>query len=246
MSDNTVILEVNDLHKSYGDHEVLKGISTTIKKGDVLALIGPSGCGKSTFLRSLNLLEVPTSGHVLFEGTDMTDASVDINHVREKIGMVFQQFNLFPNMTIRENIMLAPVKLGKMTKEEAAKKAEDLLARIGLADKADAYPAQLSGGQKQRIAIARAMAMNPDVMLFDEPTSALDPEMVGEVLEIMKELAQTGMTMVVVTHEMGFAREVANKVVFIDDGQILESGTPEEFFGNPKNPRLKDFLSKVL
>lgn len=246
MSDNTVILEVNDLHKSYGDHEVLKGISTTIKKGDVLALIGPSGCGKSTFLRSLNLLEVPTSGHVLFEGTDMTDASVDINHVREKIGMVFQQFNLFPNMTIRENIMLAPVKLGKMTKEEAAKKAEDLLARIGLADKADAYPAQLSGGQKQRIAIVRSLAMNPDVMLFDEPTSALDPEMVGEVLELMKQLARDGMTMVVVTHEMGFAKEVATRVVFVDEGQIKEEGNPKEFFEHPKDPRLKEFLSKIL
>lgn len=246
MSDNTVILEVNDLHKSYGDHEVLKGISTTIKKGDVLALIGPSGCGKSTFLRSLNLLEVPTSGHVLFEGTDMTDASVDINHVREKIGMVFQQFNLFPNMTIRENIMLAPVKLGKMTKEEAAKKAEDLLARIGLADKADAYPAQLSGGQKQRIAIVRSLAMNPDVMLFDEPTSALDPEMVGEVLELMKQLAREGMTMVVVTHEMGFAKEVGSRVIFIDAGQIKEQAKPEEFFENPKDPRLKEFLSKIL
>lgn len=246
MSDNTVILEVNDLHKSYGDHEVLKGISTTIKKGDVLALIGPSGCGKSTFLRSLNLLEVPTSGHVLFEGTDMTDASVDINHVREKIGMVFQQFNLFQNMTIRENIMLAPVKLGKMTKEEAAKKAEDLLARIGLADKADAYPAQLSGGQKQRIAIVRSLAMNPDVMLFDEPTSALDPEMVGEVLELMKQLARDGMTMVVVTHEMGFAKEVATRVVFVDEGQIKEEGNPKEFFEHPKDPRLKEFLSKIL
>ena len=245
MSD-TVILEVNDLHKSYGDHEVLKGISTTIKKGDVLALIGPSGCGKSTFLRSLNLLEVPTSGHVLFEGTDMTDASVDINHVREKIGMVFQQFNLFPNMTIRENIMLAPVKLGKMTKEEAAKKAEDLLARIGLADKADAYPAQLSGGQKQRIAIVRSLAMNPDIILFDEPTSALDPEMVGEVLNVMKELAADGMTMVVVTHEMGFAREVANRVMFINDGVIQEENTPQEIFSNPKSPRLQEFLSKVL
>ena len=238
MSDNTVILEVNDLHKSYGDHEVLKG--------DVLALIGPSGCGKSTFLRSLNLLEVPTSGHVLFEGTDMTDASVDINHVREKIGMVFQQFNLFPNMTIRENIMLAPVKLGKMTKEEAAKKAEDLLARIGLADKADAYPAQLSGGQKQRIAIVRSLAMNPDIILFDEPTSALDPEMVGEVLNVMKELAADGMTMVVVTHEMGFAREVANRVMFINDGVIQEENTPQEIFSNPKSPRLQEFLSKVL
>ena len=246
MSDNTVILEVNDLHKAYGDHEVLKGISTTIKKGDVLALIGPSGCGKSTFLRSLNLLEVPTSGHVLFEGTDMTDASVDINHVREKIGMVFQQFNLFPNMTIRENIMLAPVKLGKMTKEEAAKKAEDLLARIGLADKADAYPAQLSGGQKQRIAIVRSLAMNPDIILFDEPTSALDPEMVGEVLNVMKELAADGMTMVVVTHEMGFAREVANRVMFINDGVIQEENTPQEIFSNPKSPRLQEFLSKVL
>ena len=246
MSDNTVILEVNDLYKSYGDHEVLKGISTTIKKGDVLALIGPSGCGKSTFLRSLNLLEVPTSGHVLFEGTDMTDASVDINHVREKIGMVFQQFNLFPNMTIRENIMLAPVKLGKMTKEEAAKKAEDLLARIGLADKADAYPAQLSGGQKQRIAIVRSLAMNPDIILFDEPTSALDPEMVGEVLNVMKELAADGMTMVVVTHEMGFAREVANRVMFINDGVIQEENTPQEIFSNPKSPRLQEFLSKVL
>ena len=232
MSDNTVILEVNDLHKSYGDHEVLKGISTTIKKGDVLALIGPSGCGKSTFLRSLNLLEVPTSGHVLFEGTDMTDASVDINHVREKIGMVFQQFNLFPNMTIRENIMLAPVKLGKMTKEEA--------------DKADAYPAQLSGGQKQRIAIVRSLAMNPDIILFDEPTSALDPEMVGEVLNVMKELAADGMTMVVVTHEMGFAREVANRVMFINDGVIQEENTPQEIFSNPKSPRLQEFLSKVL
>ena len=209
-------------------------------------MIGPSGCGKSTFLRSLNLLEVPTSGHVLFEGTDMTDASVDINHVREKIGMVFQQFNLFPNMTIRENIMLAPVKLGKMSKEEAAKKAEELLTRIGLADKADAYPTQLSGGQKQRIAIVRSLAMNPDIILFDEPTSALDPEMVGEVLSVMKELASDGMTMVVVTHEMGFAREVANRVMFINDGIIQEENTPQEIFSNPKSPRLREFLSKVL
>ena len=246
MSDNTVILEVNDLHKSYGDHEVLKGISTTIKKGDVLALIGPSGCGKSTFLRSLNLLEVPTSGHVLFEGTDMTDASVDINHVREKIGMVFQQFNLFPNMTVRENIMLAPVKRKKMTKEEAAVKADELLDRIGLSDKADSYPAMLSGGQKQRIAIARALAMNPDVMLFDEPTSALDPEMVGEVLSLIKELAAEGMTMVIVTHEMGFAKEVANRVLFLNEGQIQEENTPEELFEHPQNARLQDFLSKVL
>ena len=245
MNDN-IILEVKDLCKSFGDQEVLKGISTTIKKGDVLALIGPSGCGKSTFLRSLNLLEVPTSGHVLFEGTDLTDKSVNINHVREKIGMVFQQFNLFPNMTIKENIMLAPVKLGKMNREEAEKKATELLARIGLSDKADAYPAQLSGGQKQRIAIIRSLAMNPDIILFDEPTSALDPEMVGEVLAVMQELAKEGMTMVVVTHEMGFAREVANRVMFINDGIIQEENTPEEIFSNPKSPRLKEFLSKVL
>ncbi|MBO5069309.1 MAG: amino acid ABC transporter ATP-binding protein [Roseburia sp.] len=232
--------------KSFGEQEVLKGISTSIQKGDVLALIGPSGCGKSTFLRSLNLLEVPTGGHVLFEGTDLTDKSVNINHVREKIGMVFQQFNLFPNMTIRENIMLAPVKLKKMTKEEAAKKADELLLRIGLIDKADAYPYELSGGQKQRIAIIRSLAMNPDIILFDEPTSALDPEMVGEVLALMKQLAEEGMTMVVVTHEMGFAREVANRVMFISDGVIQEEDTPEEIFGNPKSPRLKEFLSKVL
>ena len=246
MSDNTVILEVKELHKSFDGHEVLKGISTTIKKGDVLALIGPSGCGKSTFLRSLNLLEIPTAGHVLFEGTDLTDPSVDINHVREKIGMVFQQFNLFPNMTILENIMLAPVKLGKMAKEEANTRAMELLKRIGLADKAGAYPAQLSGGQKQRIAIVRSLAMDPDIILFDEPTSALDPEMVGEVLAVMQELAEDGMTMMVVTHEMGFAREVANRVMFINDGVIQEEGTPQEIFGNPKSQRLQEFLSKVL
>ena len=246
MSDNTVILEVKELHKSFDGHEVLKGISTTIKKGDVLALIGPSGCGKSTFLRSLNLLEIPTAGHVLFEGTDLTDPSVDINHVREKIGMVFQQFNLFPNMTILENIMLAPVKLGKTTKEEANTRAMELLKRIGLADKAGAYPAQLSGGQKQRIAIVRSLAMDPDIILFDEPTSALDPEMVGEVLAVMQELAEDGMTMVVVTHEMGFAREVANRVMFINDGVIQEEGIPQEIFGNPKSQRLQEFLSKVL
>ncbi len=246
MSDNTVILEVKDLCKSFDGHEVLKGISTTIKKGDVLALIGPSGCGKSTFLRSLNLLETPTSGHVLFEGTDLTDPSVDINQVREKIGMVFQQFNLFPNMTVRENITLAPVKLRKMTEEEARKNADELLARIGLSDKADAYPASLSGGQKQRIAIVRSLAMNPDIILFDEPTSALDPEMVGEVLSVMKELARTGMTMVVVTHEIGFAREVANRVMFINDGVIQEENTPQEIFEHPQSPRLREFLSKVL
>lgn len=245
MNDN-IILEVKNLHKTYEKQEVLKGISTTVKKGDVIAVIGPSGCGKSTFLRSLNLLEIPTKGQILFEGTDLTDKKVDINHVREKIGMVFQQFNLFPNMTIRQNIMLAPVKLKLMTQEEAAKKAEELLARIGLADKADAYPSQLSGGQKQRIAIIRSLAMNPDIILFDEPTSALDPEMVGEVLQLMKELAQDGMTMVVVTHEMGFAREVANRVMFINEGLIAEEGTPQEMFGAPKSQRLQEFLSKVL
>ena len=245
MSDN-VILEVKDLHKYYEKQEVLKGISTTVRKGDVIAIIGPSGCGKSTFLRSLNLLEVPTKGQILFEGTDITDKKTDINQMRRKIGMVFQQFNLFSNMTIRENIMLAPVKLKLMTKEQASAKAEELLARIGLADKAEAYPAQLSGGQKQRIAIVRSLAMNPDVILFDEPTSALDPEMVGEVLQVMKELASTGMTMVVVTHEMGFAREVANRVMFINEGVIAEEGTPQEIFSAPKSQRLQEFLSRVL
>ena len=245
MNDN-IILEVKNLHKTYEKQEVLKGISTTIQKGDVVAIIGPSGCGKSTFLRSLNLLEVPTEGQILLEGTDLTDKKVDINQVREKIGMVFQQFNLFPNMTIRQNIMLAPVKLKLMSKEEAEMKADELLARIGLADKADAYPSQLSGGQKQRVAIVRSLAMNPDIILFDEPTSALDPEMVGEVLQVMKELAQEGMTMMVVTHEMGFAREVANRVMFINEGVIAEEGTPEEIFGAPKSQRLQEFLSKVL
>jgi len=229
------------------DHvKVLNGISTTISQGEVVAIIGPSGCGKSTFLRSMNLLEKPTSGSILFEGTDITDSSVDINKMRQKIGMVFQQFNLFPNHTVKGNIMLAPVQTGLMTKEEASKRADELLVRVGLSDKADVYPAMLSGGQKQRIAIARALAMNPDVMLFDEPTSALDPEMVGEVLEIMKELARDGMTMVVVTHEMGFAREVASRVMFINEGQIQEENTPKEFFSHPENPRLCEFLSKVL
>lgn len=241
-----VLIETKELRKSYGNHEVLKGIDVDITKGEVVAVIGPSGCGKSTFLRSLNRLEEPTSGVILFEGTDITDESVDINEIREKMGMVFQQFNLFPNMTIRENIMLAPVKRKKLTKEEAAKKADELLERIGLLDKADAYPAQLSGGQKQRIAIVRALAMNPDVMLFDEPTSALDPEMVGEVLELMKELAAEGMTMVVVTHEMGFAREVASRVLFINEGVIQEDNEPEEIFTHPKTPRLQEFLAKVL
>lgn len=245
MNDN-VILEIKDLHKNYEKQEVLKEISTNVNRGDVIAVIGPSGCGKSTFLRSLNLLEVPTKGQILFEGTDLTDKKTNINVVRQKIGMVFQQFNLFPNMTIKDNIMLAPVKLGILSKEEASQKADELLERIGLGDKAQAYPMQLSGGQKQRIAIVRSLAMNPDVILFDEPTSALDPEMVGEVLSVMKELARSGMTMVVVTHEMGFAREVANRVMFINEGVIAEEGTPDEIFSNPKSERLKEFLSRVL
>ena len=246
MSDKNVLIQVQDLKKAFGANQVLDGITTDICQGEVVAVIGPSGSGKSTFLRSLNLLEVPTGGKILFEGTDITNPKVDINRHRQKIGMVFQQFNLFPHKTVKQNIMLAPVELKLMTKEEASEKADELLARVGLPDKANSYPDMLSGGQKQRIAIARALAMNPDVMLFDEPTSALDPEMVGEVLELMKELAQSGMTMVVVTHEMGFAREVATRVLFIDDGKIQEENSPKEFFGNPKNQRLKDFLSKVL
>lgn len=241
-----VLIDVQNLQKTFGKLTVLNGITTQIRKGEVLAIIGPSGCGKSTFLRSLNLLETPTGGKILFEGTDITDKSVNVNQMRQKIGMVFQQFNLFPHLTIKKNIMLAPVKLGLMTKEEASAKADELLVRVGLPDKAREYPNMLSGGQKQRIAIARALAMNPDVMLFDEPTSALDPEMVGEVLELMRELAQDGMTMVVVTHEMGFAREVASRVMFIDEGQIKEENSPREFFANPTNQRLRDFLSKVL
>lgn len=243
---NEVLLDVQGLQKAYGSNQVLNGITTQIRRGEVVAIIGPSGCGKSTFLRSLNLLEEPTGGKILFEGTDITDPKVDINRHRQKIGMVFQQFNLFPNMTIKENIMLAPVKRKKMSKEDAEKKALELLTRIGLSDKADSYPSQLSGGQKQRVAIVRALAMNPDVMLFDEPTSALDPEMVGEVLALMKELAAEGMTMVVVTHEMGFAREVASRVLFINDGTIQEDETPEELFDHPKNARLQEFLSKIL
>lgn len=242
------LIKTIDLQKHYagGKVKALNGIDIEINKGEVVVIIGPSGSGKSTFLRSLNLLEIPTGGHIFFEGVDITDKKTDINKHREKMGMVFQQFNLFPHMTVKKNIMLAPMKLLKISEEEASARAEELLKRVGLPDKADAYPNQLSGGQKQRIAIARSLAMNPDVMLFDEPTSALDPEMVGEVLELMKELAESGMTMAVVTHEMGFAREVATRVVFIDEGKIQEEGTPEEFFGNPKNPRLKDFLSKVL
>lgn len=241
-----VLLETKELRKDFGSNQVLRGISTQICQGEVVAIIGPSGCGKSTFLRSLNLLETPTGGSVIFEGKEITAPGVDVNKIRQKIGMVFQQFNLFANLSIQENITLAPVKLGLMSKEEADKRALELLERVGLPDKAGAYPSMLSGGQKQRIAIARSLAMNPDVMLFDEPTSALDPEMVGEVLELMKELAKDGMTMVVVTHEMGFAREVASRVMFINEGMICEENEPEEFFGHPKNQRLQDFLAKVL
>ena len=241
-----VLIKVENLQKQFDDNMVLDEISTEIHKGEVVAVIGPSGSGKSTFLRSLNLLEKPTGGKIFFENVDITDPKVDINRHRQKIGMVFQQFNLFPHKTVKENIMLAPVTLKLMSQEEASQKADELLRRVGLPDKADAYPGSLSGGQKQRIAIARALAMNPDVMLFDEPTSALDPEMVGEVLEIMRELALTGMTMVVVTHEMGFAREVAGRVLFVDGGNIQEDAAPEEFFANPKNPRLREFFSKVL
>ena len=263
------MIDVIDLKKSFGDNEVLKGINMTINKGDIVVVIGPSGSGKSTFLRCLNCMEDPTSGKIIFEGVDIADMKVDINIHRRKMGMVFQHFNLFNNKTVIENIMLSPVLCAKKDrrkavlhnmfhkdklpvrpvreiKKDAEEKAHKLLERIGLEDKADVYPSTLSGGQKQRVAIVRSLAMNPEVILFDEPTSALDPEMVGEVLDLMKALADEGMTMIIVTHEMGFAREVANKVVFIDDGQILESGTPEEFFGSPKNPRLKDFLSKVL
>ena len=240
------MIDVKNLHKSFGNHEVLKGVNEHIEKGEKVVVIGPSGSGKSTFLRCLNLLEEPTGGEIIFEGQNITAKDTDINLVRRRMGMVFQQFNLFPHLTVRENIKLAPVKLKVMTDEEADKRALELLARVGLPDKADSYPAQLSGGQQQRIAIARALAMNPDVMLCDEPASALDPEMVGEVLEIMKELADDGMTMVVVTHEMGFAREVATRVLFMDGGNIVEQNEPKEFFANPQHPRLKDFLSKVL
>ena len=241
-----VIITVENLKQVYGNHVVLNGISTTIKKGEVIAIIGPSGCGKSTFLRSLNMLEIPTEGHVYFHDTDLTDKSVNINQIREKMGMVFQNFNLFPNMTVKKNIMLAPVQLKVMTEQEAEKRAYELLDRVGLRDKADQYPDMLSGGQKQRVAIARSMAMGPEVMLFDEPTSALDPEMVGEVLAIIKELAESGMTMLIVTHEMGFAREVATRTMFLYDGVIAEENTPDKLFGDPQSPRLKDFLSKVL
>ena len=241
-----VILETRNLKKNFGKLEVLKGISTEIRRGEVVSIIGPSGGGKSTFLRCLNLLETPDGGQVLFKGQDITDKKLNISKYRQSIGMVFQHFNVFPNLTVLENVTLAPVLEKKVPKDQAKEEAMALLRRVGLGDKADQYPRKLSGGQKQRLAIVRAMAMKPEVMLFDEPTSALDPEMVGEVLEVMKELAQEGMTMVVVTHEMGFAREVGNRVLFMADGQLLEQGTPAEIFGNPQCERLKDFLSKVL
>lgn len=240
------MISVKNLKKSFQGTEVLKGINVEIDKGDVICVIGPSGSGKSTFLRCLNLLEQSSDGHIIFEGDDLMNKKVDLNAHRQKMGMVFQQFNLFPHMTIMDNLTCAPVMLKKATKAEAEKKAKELLSRVGLADRAGSYPNQLSGGQKQRVAIVRALCMEPDVMLFDEPTSALDPEMVGEVLDVMKELAKDGMTMVVVTHEMGFAREVSNRVIFLDDGVIAEEGTPDQIFGNPQSERLKSFLAKVL
>jgi len=247
ITNGDVLIEVKDVHKVFGNSlHALNGVSETIRKGEVVVIVGPSGSGKSTFLRSLNLLEVPSSGSIFFEGTDITSKETNIDMHRQKMGMVFQHFNLFPHKTILENITLAPIKVLKKSKEEAEARAMELLEKVGLAAKANAYPSQLSGGQKQRIAIVRALAMDPEVMLFDEPTSALDPEMVGEVLELMKELARDGMTMVVVTHEMGFAREVATRVIFMESGEVREQGSPEEFFGNPKDERLKEFLSKIL
>jgi len=240
------MIKVKNLHKCFGDIDVLTGIDEHIAKGEVVVVIGPSGSGKSTFLRCLNLLEKPTAGEIYVDDELITSPKADVNKIRQKMGMVFQQFNLFPHLTIMENITLAPVKLKKMTKQEAIEKGKELLERVGLSEKADAYPAQLSGGQKQRVAIARALAMQPEIMLFDEPTSALDPEMVGEVLDVMKDLAKSGMTMVVVTHEMGFAREVGTRVLFMDQGIVMEQGTPAEIFANPKNERTKSFFSKVL
>lgn len=240
------MIKISGLKKSFGDLEVLKGIDQHIKKGEKVAVIGPSGSGKSTFLRCINRLETPSEGEILIEGESITDKNTNINHIREKMGMVFQQFNLFPHLSILENITLAPMKVKGLKQEEAEKRARELLEKVGLADKAASYPAQLSGGQQQRIAIARALAMEPDIMLFDEPTSALDPEMVGEVLAVMKDLADAGMTMVVVTHEMGFAREVASRVLFMDEGYVMEEGTPSEIFDNPQNKRTQEFLSKVL
>lgn len=241
-----VMIHVEDLQKSFGDLKVLNGITTDIHKGEVLVILGPSGCGKSTFLRCLNLLEEPTGGKVFLDDVELTDPKTDINKQRQKMMMVFQLFNLFPHKTILENLTIGPIKLLKMSKEEADRKAMELLTRVGLQDKAQAHPSQLSGGQKQRVAICRALAMNPEVILFDEPTSALDPEMVGEVLDVMKELAHSGITMICVTHEMGFAKEVASRVMFLDNGVIAEDGTPEEVFNNPKDARLRDFLSKIL
>lgn len=246
MTTNDVLIKVEDLHKAFGDVKVLNGIDTEITRGEVVVVIGPSGSGKSTFLRCLNLLEQPTGGHIYFEGHDITDPKMNIDKHRQKMGMVFQHFNLFPHMTILKNLTIAPMKLLKLSEAEATERAMSLLKRVGLADRANAYPSQLSGGQKQRIAIVRALCMEPDVMLFDEPTSALDPEMVGEVLNVMKSLAMDGMTMVVVTHEMGFAKEVGSRIVFIDGGKIVEENPPEEFFAHPNNPRLKDFLGKIL
>ena len=239
-------IDVQDLHKSYGDNEVLKGITTQFHEGDVVCIIGPSGSGKSTFLRTLNLLETITSGKVIVDGYELSDPKTNVDKARENIGMVFQHFNLFPHMTVFENITFAPVELGKESKEEAEKHAMELLEKVGLADKRDAKPDSLSGGQKQRVAIARSLALKPDIMLFDEPTSALDPEMVGDVLNVMKDLAEQGMTRLIVTHEMGFARQVANRVIFTDGGEFIEDGTPEQIFDNPQHPRLKDFLDKVL
>lgn len=246
MSNKEVLLELKDLHKSFGNLEVIKGIDLEIDKGDIMVIIGPSGSGKSTVLRCMNLLEKPTSGQIIFEGQDILKNLKTIDKTREKIGMVFQNFNLFPNKTILDNITLATMKVKDKTKEEAEKKAKELLERVGLLDKIDAYPVQLSGGQQQRIAIARALAMEPDMMLFDEPTSALDPEMVKEVLDVIKELADEGMTMAIVTHEMGFAKEVADRVIFVDEGKIVEDGSPEEVFNNPKSDRAKDFFDKIL
>ena len=245
-TEDKVLIKVENLHKDFGDIHALNGIDQEIKKGEVVVVVGPSGSGKSTFLRSLNLLEVPTEGHIYFEGTDITDKKTNINVCRQKIGMVFQHFNLFPHKTILENITIGQTRVLHRSKAEAKENAMRLLRRVGLEEKADVYPSQLSGGQKQRIAIIRSLAMNPDVMLFDEPTSALDPEMVGEVLELMKELAQDGMTMVVVTHEIGFAKEVGTRILFVDEGVVKEENTPVEFFEHPQDPRLKDFLSKVL
>ena len=244
--DTKVLLKIQDLHKSFGDHEVLKGINIEIKKGEVVVIIGASGSGKSTFLRTLNLLEVPSSGKIIFEGNELCAQKSDVNKHRQKMGMVFQHFNLFEHLNVLENLCIAPIKLLKKSKEQAKKEAMELLNQVGLADKISAYPSSLSGGQKQRIAIVRALAMSPDVMLFDEPTSALDPEMVGEVLNVMKNLARSGMTMVVVTHEMGFAREVASRVLFFDKGIVAEDASPNEIFSNPKNSRLKEFLSRIL